>query len=142
MSSTKCVAHFRVRVTMFFRKSGEQEKVRSISHQEALSRPSQTQQLSEAAKAANRTEIISPANEQYENRSKLLRYHYKQEPLRKQRSGIQAKHKRQHRIQRKQRSGIQAEYKRQHRVQQSGESSESGSLEYSEAAKRNTRGSS
>ena len=43
-------------------------------------------QLSEAAKAANRTEIISPANEQYENRSKLLRYHYKQEPLRIQRS--------------------------------------------------------
>ena len=35
------------------------------------------QQLSEAAKAANRTEIVSPANEQYENRSKLLRYHYK-----------------------------------------------------------------
>ena len=31
-----------------------------------------------AFKAAdNRTEIISPANEQYENRSKLLRYHYK-----------------------------------------------------------------
>ena len=62
---------------MFFRKSCEQEKVRSISHQEALSRPSQTQQLSEAAKAANQTEIIFPANEQYENRSKLLRYHYK-----------------------------------------------------------------
>ena len=38
---------------------------------------SPTQQLSEAAKAANRTEIISPANEQYENRSKLLRYPYK-----------------------------------------------------------------
>ena len=37
-----------------------------------------------AAKAANRTEIVSPANEQYENRSKLLRYHYKQG------SGIQA----------------------------------------------------
>ena len=43
------------------------------------------QQLSEAAKAANRTEILSPANEQYENRSRLLRYHYKQEPLRMQR---------------------------------------------------------
>ena len=38
---------------------------------------SPTQQLSEAAKAANRTEIVSPANEQYKNRSKLLRYHYK-----------------------------------------------------------------
>ena len=35
-----------------------------------------------AAKAANRTEIVSPTNEQYENRSKLLQYHYKQEPLR------------------------------------------------------------
>ena len=46
---------------------------------------------------ANRTEIVSPANEQYENRSKMLRYHNKQEPLRKRR---------------KQRSGIQAEYKR------------------------------
>ena len=45
---------------------------------------------SESGEAANRTEIISPANEQYENRSKLLRYHYKQEPLRMQRSGMQA----------------------------------------------------
>ena len=36
-----------------------------------------TQQLSEATMAGNRTEIVSPANEQYENRSKLLRYHYK-----------------------------------------------------------------
>ena len=71
----------------------------------------------------NRTEIISPANEQYENRSKLLRYHNKQEPLRmqrKRRSGIQAEYKRQHRIQLKQRSGIQAEYKRQHRMRRSG----------------------
>ena len=42
---------------------------------------------SESGEAANRTEIISPANEQYENRSRLLRYHYKQEPLRIQRSG-------------------------------------------------------
>ena len=41
------------------------------------------------SKAANRTEIVSPANEQYENRSKMLRYHYKQELLRMQRSGIQ-----------------------------------------------------
>ena len=57
-----------------------------------------TQQLSEAAKAANRTEIVSPANEQYENRSKLLRYHNKQEPLRIQRSG-EAEYKWQHRIQ-------------------------------------------
>ena len=52
---------------------------------------------SESGEAANRTEIVSPANEQYENRSKMLRYHNKQEPLRKLR---------------KQRSGIQAEYKR------------------------------
>ena len=66
--------YFLRKVSMFFRKSCEQEKVRSISHQEALSRPSQTQQLSEAAKAANQTEIISPANKQYENRSRLLRY--------------------------------------------------------------------
>ncbi|MCI7555291.1 MAG: hypothetical protein MST03_00600 [Bacteroidales bacterium] len=43
--------------------------MRSISRQETLSRLSPTQQLSEAAKAANRTEIVSPANEQYENRS-------------------------------------------------------------------------
>ena len=48
-----------------------------------------TQQLSEATMAGNRTEIVSPANEQYEKRSKLLRYHYKQEPLRKKGSGIQ-----------------------------------------------------
>ena len=27
-------------------------------------------------------EVSRPANEQYENRSRLLRYHYKQEPLR------------------------------------------------------------
>ena len=71
-----------------------QEKLRTrnsakYSRQDALSKPSPTQQLSEAAKAANRTEIVSPANEQYENRSKLLRYHYKQEPLRKKGSGIQ-----------------------------------------------------
>ena len=84
--------------------------MRSISRQDALLKPSLTQQQSEAAKAANQTEIVSPANEQYENRSKLLRYHYKQEPMRKQRSGIQAEYKRQHRIQRKQRSG-EAEYK-------------------------------
>ena len=71
---------------MFFRKSCEKETVRTIGRQETLSKPSPTQQLSEAAKAANRTEIISPANEQYENRSRLLRYHYKQEPLRMQRS--------------------------------------------------------
>ena len=45
------------------------ETVRSISRQETLSRI--------VANAANRTEIISPANEQYENRSKLLRYPYK-----------------------------------------------------------------
>ena len=109
--------YFFRKVSMFFRKSCEQETVRSISRQEALSRPSPMKQLSEAAKAANRTEIVSPANEQYENRSKLLRYHYKQEPMRKQRSGIQA------------------EYKR----------NISGSIEYSEsseAAKRNTSGSS
>ena len=42
---------------------------------------------SESGEAANRTEIVSPTNKQYENRSKLLRYHYKQEPLRIQRSG-------------------------------------------------------
>ena len=90
--------YFLRKVSMFFRKSCEQEKVRSISSQDALSKPSPMKQLSEAAKAGNRTEIISPANEQYENRSKLLRYHYKQETLR---------------MQRKQRSGIQAEYKRQ-----------------------------
>ena len=70
---------------------------------------------SESGEAANRTEIVSPANEQYENRSKMLRYHNKQEPLS---------------MQRKQRSGIQAEYKW----------NTSGSLEYSEAAKRNTSG--
>ena len=69
--------YFLRKVSMLFRKSCEQEKVRSICHQEALSRPLPTQQLSEAANAANRTEIVSPANEQYENRSKLLRYHYK-----------------------------------------------------------------
>ena len=49
----------------------------------------------------------------------MLRYHNKQEPLRmqrKQRSGIQAEYKRQHRIQRKQRSG-EAEYKRQQVIQ-------------------------
>ena len=34
------------------------------------------------SQGGHRTEIVSPANEQYENRSKLLRYHYKQEPLR------------------------------------------------------------
>ena len=62
----------------------EQEKVRSISRQDTLSKPLPTQQLSRAAKAGNRTEIVSPANEQYENRSNLLRYHYKQEPMRKQ----------------------------------------------------------
>ena len=44
-----------------------------------------TAKAAKAAKSANRTEIISPANEQYENRSRLLRYHYKQEPLRMQR---------------------------------------------------------
>ena len=32
---------------------------------------------SESGEATNRTEIVSPANEQYENRSRLLRYHYK-----------------------------------------------------------------
>ena len=42
---------------------------------------------SESGEAANRTEIVFPTNEQYENRSKLLRYHYKQEPMRMQRSG-------------------------------------------------------
>ena len=66
--------YFLRKVSMFFRKSCEQETVRSISRQDALSKPSPTQQQSEAAKAANRTEIISPANEQYENRSRLLRY--------------------------------------------------------------------
>ena len=66
--------YFLRKVSMFFSKSCEQETVRIISHQEALSKPSPTQQLSEAAKAGNRTEIISPANEQYENRSRLLRY--------------------------------------------------------------------
>ena len=69
---------------------------------------------SENGEATNRTEIISPANEQYENRSRLLRYHYKQEPLRMQRSSEATKRntsgsmntaKRQ-----KQRSG-EAEYK-------------------------------
>ena len=66
--------------------------MRSISRRLPYQRSSPTQQLSEAANAANRTQILSAANEQYENRSKLLRYHYKQEPLRmqrKQRSGIQ-----------------------------------------------------
>ena len=73
-----------------------------------------TAKAAKAAKAVNRTEIISPANEQYENRSRLLRYHYKQEPLRMQRSSEATKRntsgsmntaKRQ-----KQRSG-EAEYK-------------------------------
>ena len=75
----RCYVNFFRKVSIFFRNSCEKENVRSISLQEALSRPSpSTQQLSEAAKAANRTEIVSPTNEQYKNRSKLLRYHYKQ----------------------------------------------------------------
>ena len=37
--------------------------------------------------------MISPDNEQYENRSRLLRYHYKQEPLRMQQSS-EAEYKR------------------------------------------------
>ena len=89
----RCYVNFFRKVSIFFRNSCEKENVRSISRQETLSKPSLTQKLSEAANVANRTEIVSPANEQYENRSKLLRYHYKQEPLRmqrKQRSGIQA----------------------------------------------------
>ena len=69
----------------FFRKSCEQEIVRSISRQMPY-RGHRFSRYSESGEAANRTEIISPANEQYENRSKLLRYHYKQEPLRIQRS--------------------------------------------------------
>ena len=51
--------------------------MRSISRRMPYQRSSPTQQLREAANAANRTQILSPANEQYENRSKLLRYHYK-----------------------------------------------------------------
>ena len=42
---------------------------------------------SDSGEAANRTEIVSPTNEQYENRSKMLRYHNKQEPLRIKRRG-------------------------------------------------------
>ena len=43
---------------LFFQENYEKETVRSISRQETLSRLSPTQQLSEAAKAANRTEIV------------------------------------------------------------------------------------
>ena len=50
--------YFLRKVSMFFRKSCEKETVRSISRQETLSKPSPTQQLSDAAKAANRTEIV------------------------------------------------------------------------------------
>ena len=79
------------KVSTFFRKSCEQEIVRSLSRQMPYRghRFSRYSESSESGEAANRTEIISPANEQYENRSKLLRYHYKQEPLRKKGSGIQ-----------------------------------------------------
>ena len=93
-----------------FRKSCEQEIVRSLSRQMPYRghRFSRYSESSESGEAANRKEMISPANEQYENRSRLLRYHYKQEPLR---------------MQRKQRSG-ETEYKRQHRIQRSGKSSE------------------
>ena len=72
-----------------FQENYEQETVRSISRQKPY-RGHRFSRYSESGEATNRTEIVSPANEQYENRSKLLRYHYKQEPLRMQRSGIQA----------------------------------------------------
>ena len=126
----RCYVNFFRKVSIFFKNSCEKENVRSISRQDALSRPSpqggffsfllaalcarqkplyprrvyrqerdggdhRFSRYSESGEAAKRTEIISPANEQYENRSRLLRYHYKQEPLR---------------MQRKQRSG-EAEYK-------------------------------
>ena len=60
--------NFRRKVSIF---SGKVQKKNSAKYkpQETLSRLSPTQQLSEAAQAANRTEIVSPANEQYENRS-------------------------------------------------------------------------
>ena len=47
---------------LYFQEKLRKEIVRSISRQETLSRI--------VANAANRTEIVSPANEQYENRSK------------------------------------------------------------------------
>ena len=107
-----------------FRKSCEQEIVRSLSRQMPYRghRFSRYSESSESGEETNRTEMISPDNEQYENRSRLLRYHYKQEPLRmqrKQRSSV-VEYKRQRRMQR---SG-ETEYKRQHRIQRSGKSSE------------------
>ena len=79
-----------------------------------FSRYSESSESSESGEAAKRTEIISPANEQYENRSRLLRYHYKQEPLR---------------MQRKRRSS-EAE-----KSSEAAKQNTSGSIKYSEAAK-------
>ena len=111
-NATHCFVNFFRKVSMFFRNSCEKENVRSISLQEALSRPSpqggssplslaalcarqrplyprrvyrherdggdhrfsRYSESGESGEAANRTEIVSPANEQYENRSKMLRY--------------------------------------------------------------------
>ena len=121
-NATHCFVNFFRKVSMFFRNSCEKENVRSISLQEALSRPSpqggssplslaalcarqkplyprrvyrherdggdhrfsrysessesgesgessESGESGESGEAAKRTEIISPANEQYKNRS-------------------------------------------------------------------------